>query len=157
MIDDNYIKRKISSRFNEFEIACRSDSEDNEYLKRGEITINIYVDVVARNGEVINLIEFLRFKGRVRFEEKAKVRIIVVNFEGDIIINNLDYHGKVITLTEDSSRVRFHSGSDISVYTGDYIKKEEKDGRITYYLINKEHGKEYNILSFNRCLDYKTM
>jgi hypothetical protein len=65
--------------------------------------------------------------------EKDKIRIVHYTIEGDAILHDLDFDGKTIHSTFDSTRDEYGSGS-IEINKCKFITVKEKDTRTEYIL-----------------------
>jgi hypothetical protein len=68
-------------------------------------------DIVDKHGNISNLDNFNMFVDHIKQGEKDKIRIVHYTKEGDAILYDLDFDGKTIHSTLDSTRDEYGSGS----------------------------------------------
>ena len=100
-------------------------------------------NVVWTFDKIANLELLDNFKSNVENGINDMVRIVTFTKEGDSIISDLEYNGKVITLTDDSTRDKFSSNPSIQKYEFDYIVIENRynehyKGTFIEYILKKE-------------------
>lgn len=110
-------------------------------------------ETAIKNGDVVsgpngnaNVDKLYKFVENVESMNEDKIRITVYTHEGDAIIFDLEYYGKVIKCTKDSRRDSY--GSKTNEY-GEYtkIQKEEANNLTNYYLFD-ETSKYENLYIF---------
>ncbi|HEK9101299.1 DUF4362 domain-containing protein [Bacillus pfraonensis] len=84
-------------------------------------------DVIAKGHEISNLHKFEKFVTNVEKGDRDKIRIVNYTDEGDPIFQTLEYDGKAISYSLDSSYDKF-AGKDERIYS-DTCKKVIKDIR----------------------------
>lgn len=77
---------------------------------------------------------FMKFVDNVSQGTKDKIRIVRYTTEGDPILHDLEYDGKIITSTTDTTGDKFGNGN-VSTTTCKSIDVKESDGRTDYDLI----------------------
>lgn len=128
----------------------------NSIQKRrsGVMAIDLYEDVInSSSTEIFNLVEFLRFKSSVMSKKEAKLKIISINFEGDISVLQLDYDGHIIKVVNQSTN-NFSNTKSTSIYSGHRIILVTRMERMVYYLRNDEEDAQYTLIAFKNCLNY---
>lgn len=138
--------------------------------ERSKLIPNIYpnVDVTrdvinSDSGDIFNLVEFLRFRDEVisNGPKKMELKIIIINFEGNIFISKLTYDGKnVYCATANCGGM--HGYNKVYIYTGNAIIKEEDNELVSYYLVTKNidrvtaithmEAEKHKLISFRVCL-----
>lgn len=68
-------------------------------------------DILDEHGDITNLDKFNAFVDHVQQGKKDKIRIVHYTIEGDAILQDLDFDGKSIHSTFDSTRDEYGSGS----------------------------------------------
>lgn len=68
-------------------------------------------DILDEHGYITNLDKFNAFVDHVQQGKKDKIRIVHYTIEGDAILQDLDFDGKSIHSTFDSTRDEYGSGS----------------------------------------------
>jgi hypothetical protein len=68
-------------------------------------------DILDKHGDITNLDKFNAFVDHVQQGKKDKIRIVHYTIEGDAILHDLDFDGKTIHSTFDSTRDEYGSGS----------------------------------------------
>jgi hypothetical protein len=105
-------------------------------------------DVYADNsGKVYNLNKLTKFMSNIRDLEKDKIRITICSIEGDPIIYYLDYDGKNLVLTVDTTRDKFGT-QDMIKYNLKSIKREVTNGIVSYYIVSKDGKRGAEILIY---------
>jgi hypothetical protein len=90
-------------------------------------------DIVDMHGEITNLEKFMKFVENVNQGTEDKIRVVRYTTEGDPLLHDLKYDGKIITSTLDTTRDEFGNGSG-STATCKSIDVKETDGRTDYTL-----------------------
>lgn len=85
-------------------------------------------DIVDSHGEITNLEKFKTFIKNVNEDKEDKIRVVRYTIEGDPILHDLEFDGKIITSTIDSTRDEFGSGkvSTATCQSIDVIETHEK-------------------------------
>jgi hypothetical protein len=68
-------------------------------------------DIVDSHGEITNLEKFMKFVENVNQGIEDKIRVVRYTIEGDPKLHDLDFDGKIITSTTDTTRDEFGDGS----------------------------------------------
>jgi len=90
-------------------------------------------DIVDTHGEITNLEKFMKFVDNVSQGTKDKIRVVRYTTEGDPMLHDLEYDGKIITSTTDTTRDKFGNGN-VSTTTCKSIDVKESDARTDYDL-----------------------
>lgn len=90
-------------------------------------------DIVNKHEDITNLETFQTFKDNIDHGESDEIRIVTYTEEGDPMIHELLYDGKLIHSTEDTTRDHFGSGS-INSISCESLEAEDKAERTDYYL-----------------------
>ncbi|MBY0147898.1 DUF4362 domain-containing protein [Neobacillus niacini] len=90
-------------------------------------------DIVDMHGEITNLEKFMKFVENVNQGTEDKIRVVRYTTEGDPLLHDLKYDGKIITSTTDTTRDEFGNGS-VSTATCKSIDVKETDESTDYTL-----------------------
>jgi hypothetical protein len=90
-------------------------------------------DIVDKHGNISNLDKFNMFVDHIKQGEKDKIRIVHYTKEGDAILYDLDFDGRTIHSTFDSTRDEYGSGS-IEINKCKLITVKGTDARTEYIL-----------------------
>ncbi|OIK13778.1 DUF4362 domain-containing protein [Bacillus sp. MUM 13] len=122
-----------------------SGYDSKEATKRG--------DVVFAHSGLKNFSRFEEFLNNMKNHEKDKIRVTGYSHEGDPIFTDLNYDGKAIKYTEDSSNDKH--GGDPALVRDNCTKllvrdKPENKIDVDYYLSDCESGEEPYLFSKDR-------
>jgi hypothetical protein len=90
-------------------------------------------DIVDTHGEITNLEKFMQFVENVNQGTEDRIRVVRYTIEGDPILHDLEYDGKTITSTTDTTRDEYGDGS-VSTSTCKSIDVKESDESTEYTL-----------------------
>lgn len=135
-----------------FVTACQSNGSTNDSTK-GDITeredIPVYSqtaeDIVNMHGDITNINRFFTFLENVEQGRKDEIRVVSYTEEGDPILHNLDFDGKVIESSNDKRRDGFGPRT-IYTSTCKSIELEEKEERTDYTLTGCKPAIHDNII-----------
>lgn len=114
----------------------------------GDNTVGKDEVAVIHGIETTNIERLDEFVKNVKNSRKDKIRLTTYTEEGDPIIHDLDYNGKVLKLTVDNTKDRFSAEEDRIIKTYEYskISKEKRTDSTVYYLINAD-GEKVGLVS----------
>jgi hypothetical protein len=88
-------------------------------------------DILDKHGDITKFDKFNAFVDHVQQGKKDKIRIVHYTIEGDAILHDLDFDGKTIHSTFDSTRDEYGSGS-IEESKCKSIRVKETEARSEY-------------------------
>jgi hypothetical protein len=109
-------------------------------------------DIVDTHGNITNLNRFFAFSENVQKGNEDKIRVVRYTTEGDPMIHDLAYDGKIIKSTSDTRRDKFGSGN-LNTNICKSIEVVETKERTDYTLSNCE---EVNIDNFILTIEKST-
>ena len=100
-------------------------------------------DIVDTHGEINNLEKFMKFVENVNQGTEDKIKVVRYTTEGDPLLHDLEYDGKIITSTLDTTRDEFGNGS-VSTAKCKFIDVIETDESTDYTLSGCDKTKRDN-------------
>ncbi|MDQ1147753.1 hypothetical protein QE429_004580 [Bacillus sp. SORGH_AS 510] len=102
-------------------------------------------DVVDLHGEITNFNKFQQFLNNIKLGNKQKIRVVRYTNEGDPLIHDLEYDGKKIISTIDTTRDEFGE-QKIDTTSCKSIDIKEEENRIEYVLLGCKNTKRQNTI-----------
>jgi hypothetical protein len=100
-------------------------------------------DIVDSHSEITNLEKFMKFVENVNQGTEDKIRVVRYTIEGDPMLHDLDFDGKIITSTTDTTRDEFGEGS-VRTASCKSIDVKETDESTEYTLSQCDKTNRYN-------------
>lgn len=120
--------------------------ESETLIKKGDVVVSI--------SDVKNIDKFYQFIEDVKNKKKSQVRIVAFTKEGDPIIEELKFDGKIIRYTHDDSRDTFggrDKGNATSIYDEIIVKEKTVYEKVYQeYFLKKEGKKNRMILQLQK-------
>jgi hypothetical protein len=106
-------------------------------------------DVVSVHGKTTNLNKLDDFMSKIYNGEKGSVRITKYTNEGDAIITDLNFNGKIIECDFDTRRDKFSSKNDRKIMKYKFTKfnKEIRNDMVVYFFTDDNNLSRRNILT----------
>ncbi|WP_088104185.1 DUF4362 domain-containing protein [Halalkalibacter urbisdiaboli] len=118
-------------------VGCQTTETSPIKMKQAQKNVQEYIpssaDVVDKHGEINNIQRFIEFLDKVKLGQKDNIRVVKYTTEGDPMLQDLEYDGKVIKSTTDTRRDQFGVGS-INTTTCASIEVIETSERTDYIL-----------------------
>lgn len=105
--------------------------------------------VIETHGNINNIDRFTEFVQHVESEQKDEIKLIRYTIEGDPIFYYLEYDGKTIRATIDTTMDKFGSGR-ITIMKCASMQAVETDKRTDYELVECENSSDRSILTIWR-------
>lgn len=104
-------------------------------------------DVVSIHGKITNLNKLDDFMSKIYNGEKDSVRITTYTNEGDAIITDLNFDGKIIECNFDTRRDKFSSENDRKIMKYKFTKfnKEIQNDMDVYFLTDDNNSSRRDI------------
>ncbi|MFJ7952601.1 DUF4362 domain-containing protein [Lysinibacillus sp. NPDC096418] len=133
--------------------GCNSvDSSTDIYMFPNNIPpyyISSLEDIVETHGELENKTRFDEFINHVYQGKEDHIRVVRYTTEGDPILHDLEYDGKIVKSITDTRRDQYVQGSIIQT-TCTSIEEVETNESTEYILKDCERNGDKNILSIKK-------
>ncbi|WP_456272355.1 DUF4362 domain-containing protein [Bacillus sp. AK031] len=113
--------------------GCNTPEEDPGDNSPGSLKYELNADVVNTHGGVEGLDAMENFYQQVQKSKEGNLRVLEYTIEGDPIITDLDYDGKQINVTFDTTRDEYGNGK-ITTSTCEQLAREENPTNLSYYM-----------------------